>query len=130
MIRINYQLNVQISGGPRASHAGSLRVGAYDAIRVTVPAETTDLEIELQPASSDDQVTFLMITANRYTGLTYTINEETIPHTLDAPQLLLGGGGVSLLDAAPQSLSVSNNDETSAASIEVLVGRDPIAPQS
>ncbi|CAN5908693.1 hypothetical protein BH23GEM7_BH23GEM7_23910 [soil metagenome] len=126
MIRINYQLNVQVAGGPKASYAGSLQVEAYDVINVAVPPATDDLEIQLQPGTASEQVTFLMITSDRFADLSYKVNDAaaTEVYALNAPQLLIGSGAVSLLDEVPQPLVISNAHGTEAANINILVGRD------
>jgi hypothetical protein len=84
--------------------------------------------VGLQPGETAGQVKFLMITAKPYrdssgNSLTYTVNDGTTGITLDAPQVLVGSGGVALLDSAPKSLSFTST-LSQDVSIQILVGRD------
>jgi hypothetical protein len=124
MIRINYQLNVQVAGGPKLSYAGSLDVDAYDVIHVSVPSGGEPYVVELQPGTESGQVRFLLLTSDRYTSLIYKVNdaEAEEEYALDGPQLLIGSGAVSLLDDVPGSLILTNAAE--ATVIHVFVGRN------
>ncbi len=135
--RINWTIDVQVSGGPKILTSQSIAVEAYDSIKVTVlgtgdppvPLDAdTNKEVQVQPGGSG-AVSFLAITSNRYdTGLTYQVNEEADPSTnpgiaLDRPHILVGQGAVSLLDPAPTSLFFSSTI-VEDAEIHILVGRD------
>lgn len=134
--KINWTLDVQVTGGPKISASRSLSVEAYDKIEVAIPAATAattpgTATVQVQPGGVG-QVQFLLITSSVYNAqLTYKVNQDTNdPIALDELQLLMGGGAIGLLDEAPQSLIFSNGiwDTTSeqgqSASVQILVGRD------
>jgi hypothetical protein len=124
--KISWMLSVQVIGGPKVSASQTTEVEAYDKIQVTVAAGASNKAVEVQPGGSG-QVTFLLITSNKYdpSKLTYKVNDgtSTTTFTLDAPQFLMGRGGVALLDPAPKTLFFSNT-LTEDVSVEILVGRD------
>lgn len=133
--RINWKMDVQVSGGPKISASQSIAVEAYDSIKVTVlgtvSGPDTVKEVQVQPGSSG-QVSFLAITSDRYdTGLTYSVNEDTNPSiVLDRPHILFGQGAVGLLNPdhtddtfAPTSLFFSSTISEDTE-IHILVGRD------
>lgn len=133
--KIHVTIDVQVVGGPKLSVSLEQEVEAYDKIQVSVEKNATNKEVELQPSSSSGQVKFLMISltdSNNYGDqVTYKVNSsdpsaQTIP--LDAPQVLIGAGGVKmLLDAPPQSLFFTNNLNEDI-SVQILVGRDATPP--
>jgi hypothetical protein len=143
MPKINWTLDVQITGGPKISVPRAVNVEAYDKIEVDILAATdastpTTATVDVQPGGTD-QVKFLLITSSVYNAdLTYTADDTdpAIPTiALDEPQLLMGDheeGAVGLLGAAPQSLIFSNGIWNEGAgqsvSVQILVGRDAIAP--
>jgi hypothetical protein len=134
---INWTLNVQVVGGPKISDSKTLEVEAYDKIQVVIEATGNPVEVEIQPSITEGQVKFLMISltdSNTYGNqVIYTVNDPPDENnssdpkqiSLDAPQLLIGKGGVKLLDSAPQRLYFKNElDEE--ISVQILVGRDAI----
>jgi len=130
MMRINYQLNVQIPNGPRMSLSGRVEAEAYDVIDLSLPVRTDagtaeDLEVQLQPGTSDGQVKLMVITASRYEDLSYKVNDAAADAVaLNGPLLLAGSGAVSLIDSAPASLFFDNAGDA-PASIQILIARDP-----
>ena len=129
--KIGWTLSISIASGPQASHTKSIEVEAYDSMKVEVPMNTADLEVQLQPGLPPTEgtlVKFLAISASRYEDLTYKVNEDTAdPVTLDGPQVF-AGGAVQLLAEDPETLFFSNASTTDDATVEVLVGRDVTPP--
>jgi hypothetical protein len=132
MAKINCTVNVQVTDGPKMSLTTTTDVEAYDKIDVTVVKNAVDTKVQLQPGGAG-QVQFLMITADKYDpSLTYTVNvaagggggggPPVVP--LDGPHILMGKGGVSLLDDAPTDLFFTNADPNADAKVHVLLGRD------
>ncbi len=123
--KINWSLNVQIEGGPKAIKNDSLAVEAYDKIRVLVVAGAIDKEIALQPVVG--QVKFLIITSDKYDEtLAYKVNDSATPvreANLDGPQMFIGKGAVSLLHPEPERFFFTNG-LTEDAEIEIIIGRD------
>ena len=124
--KINITMTVQVVGGPQISESLTKLVEAYDKIQVTIAANASDKKVQVQPGCSG-QVQLLMIrlTDSKHygDGVTYKVNDGTAVNTLDAPQVLMGKGGVKLLDPAPNKLFFTNT-QTEDVSVEILVGRD------
>ena len=126
-IKINWALNAQIADGPRIVAADAIDVDAYDNIEVTVPKHQNNADgtaiVNAQPGDQS-HVMFLLITADTYQNspLSYIIDGSNKVVKLDAPQLLIGAGAVSLLAGAPTKLTFTNTGPTDAA-IRILVGR-------
>lgn len=131
--KINWSALVQVVGGPKLSASDTAVVEAYDKIRINIEAGT-DKEVEIQPGG-EGQASLLMIVSSKYSNpgsetekLTYKVNDGTDSIELDGPHLLIGKGAVSLLDAAPTSLSFTN-DLGVDVSVDILVGRDATPPE-
>jgi hypothetical protein len=121
---INWTLNLQVPLGPRVAQSGALTVEAYDKVNLTLEAGATDVDVDVQPASTAGQVTFVAITASVYDELlTYSPDGGTTTHALEAPVALLGAGAVALLNAAPEQLRLANGT-ADPVTVEILVGRD------
>ena len=124
---INWSLNVQVSGGPKMMASDTKEIEAYDKIEVTIEAETTDKQVEIQPGGGG-RVQFLLIKSDTYSeDLTYKVNDLTKIIKLDALQVFIGNGAVELLTQSPENL-VFTNDLTTPVSIEILVGRMATLP--
>jgi len=126
--KINWELDVQIVGGPKMSASTTISVDAYDVIDVKVPGgdSTTPgtATVEVQPGGAG-QVRFLLIAASQYSEkLTYSVTGGASNVELDAQQMLAGKGAVGLLDAAPGTLSFSNTlGSGKDVTVTILVGR-------
>ena len=46
---INWSLNAQVSGGPKVMASDTKEIEAYDKIEVTIEADNTDKQVEIQP---------------------------------------------------------------------------------
>jgi hypothetical protein len=124
---INWSLNAQVSGGPKVMASDTKEIEAYDKIEVTIEAETTDKQVEIQPGGAG-RVQFLLIKSDTYSeDLTYKVNDLTKIIKLDALQVFIGNGAVELLTEPPEKL-VFTNDLTTPVSIEILVGRMATLP--
>jgi len=125
---INWSLNAQIVGGPKVMASATKEIEAYDKIEVTIEADTTDKEVEIQPGGAG-KVLFLLIKSDTYSNdssdvekLTYKVNELTTTIELDALHVFIGNGAVLLLTEPPEKL-VFTNKLLTPVSIEILVGR-------
>jgi len=120
---INWSLNAQVSGGPKVMASDTKEIEAYDKIKVTIEAGTTE-EVDIQPGV-DDRVKFLLIKSDTYSkDLTYKVNNPTSADIikLDALHVFIGIGAVGLLKESPKKL-IFTNDLATPVSIEILVGR-------
>jgi hypothetical protein len=127
---INWSLNIQVIGGPKVMASDTKEIEAYDKIEVTIEADTTDKEVEIQPGGAN-KVQFLLIKSDTYSSdvekLTYKVNELTTIIELDALQVFIGNGAVELLTEPPEKLVFTNKFLT-PVSIEILVGRMATSP--
>ena len=133
--RIDWSYNIEVSGGLKISDSNSITVEAYDKIEVVVEVKKNPTEVAIQPSDKVGQVQFLLIRSNIYDPklLTYSVNkgetEEKKLFKLDKPLLLVGEGGVGLLDKvnAPTKLFFYNTlGGKKDAEITILVGRNAI----
>lgn len=125
---ISLTLSVQVAGGPKLVAAKTLAVEAYEKITLTVPNDSTDVQVELQPGGVG-VVKLIMITSDAYgDDLTYSPDGGTTAIGLDQPHLFMGAGGVGVL-GSPETLIFNNAlGSPSSAKIELLVGRDASGP--
>jgi hypothetical protein len=127
--KIQWTLDVQVTGGPRISESRTMTLEAYDKLEVLILDGTEAQEIQVQPGESL-QVQFLLISSNQYgPQLSYSVNseepEEANRIKLDAPQVLAGEGGMGLLGDAPKKLYFYNSlGSGKDASVAILVGRN------
>jgi len=127
-ISVNWKFQAAVQGGPNlAADQPPINVAAYDVIQATIPATTPTFTVHVQPITATGQLLFFALTSDKYdAGLTYTVNASATVHTLDGPLLLIGGGAVGLLDAAPPQTLTLGNTLAAPANIQILVGRkDP-----
>lgn len=122
---LKWSLTAQIPGGPNISSSQTFDIEAYDSISLDVVGGAVNIEVQLQPSTTANQVSALVIISDHYSPqLNYRVNVNTNPEILvDQPQILMGTGAVGLLDLAPTSLFFSNNLAETVA-IKILVGRD------
>ena len=127
MPNISWSMTAQVPGGPKLSLSKTFEVGAYDAIEAVL-SDNTPKTLDVQPSTSSDQIKFLIISSNLYNeSITYTVSDTdgVSDKKLDAPQVLLGEGAVSLLGAVPKQIEFTNGSGQEVR-ISILVGRDPV----
>ncbi len=124
----NWQLDVEIKGGPQISLKEVLTVDAYGTIDVTVPAKTTSggagkISVDVQPGGAT-KVHFLLMTSSVYDKkLTFTVDSSTEKRFLDTP-LLLAKGAVALLGKIQKMTFVNDIKTPKAAAVRIVVGRE------
>ena len=118
-------INADVASGPKLKESRTLAIDAYDKISVTVPDETNNLEVELQPGGTGS-VRLLIVKSSHYgEELKYTVNAGTTDHVLDEPHFLVGTGAVGLFGAEPTKLVFDNAlGAGKDAQIQILIGRD------
>jgi hypothetical protein len=117
--KIGWTLSAQVAGGPKEVISGVLEVGAYDRVQAVVPAGGTTT-VDVQPG---DGAQFLLVAANRYTDLAYTVDGGSAV-ALDGPHILVGAGAVGLLGATQNQFEFDNGGAEDVT-VRVLVGRNP-----
>lgn len=124
--KINWTVSVQVAGGPAISETKTIEIDAYDKMDVVIDDNSTDKEVQVQPASTGIQ--FLMIKTDNYGDkLKYKVNDGTSSTSdivLDSPvHLFIGNGAINLFGKAPIKFLFSNSLGKNAA-VKILVGRD------
>jgi hypothetical protein len=124
---INLTMNVSVPGGGQVSADTTLEVAAYDRISEEIPNDGNPIELNLQPAVAGT-LQFLAIWSSAYgQGLTYRVNEPNAdPLPLDRVQIF--SGPPALLVEDPLHRIYVTNQETENVTVEVLLGRDAVAP--
>lgn len=131
MSTINLAANIVVAGGPALSFKREIAAEAYELLDFIVPANTTDLKVELQPGSG---MSLLAITAGWYgpkLSFRATQADETTRFVLDEPLLLAGGAIAAFGSEQPKVLYFSNQTADAAAKeakVMVLVARDATPP--
>ena len=138
MSNINWSMTAQVSGGPKLSLSKTFEVDAYDEVEADVPSDNSPKTLEVQPSSSTERVKFLVISSTQYSkDITYSLGgddtddtDDTTEIKLDAPQVFLGEGAISLLGEQPPKTISFTNDCGKDVRISILVGRTPIVGSS
>lgn len=122
---LNWSFGVDITDGPRLSGSDTLTVGAYDKLNVTVPAGSTDTDVQLQPAETSGKVSVVVVRASAADPqVTLSADEGSTAFALDGPVVLIGAGAVRMLADPPTTLRLTNGTAEDVV-VDVLVGRDP-----
>ena len=128
MPQLSYNLASPSAVGATRTATGRLTVPAYAVPRGTVPpaagGNPTTTTVALPTPANNGAVRFLMISSDVYEELEYTVNGGADVYPLDGPMLLVGTGAVTLLDAAPTALAISNASAIVTPTVEIIVGRD------
>jgi hypothetical protein len=141
MKNLNASASFQIPGGPTLSATASVEIEAYDRIDITLVPGDNNKIVEIQPGSAG-QLRLLVIKSSLYDdegNLTYLVSDgstDSAVVNLDAPQIFVGAGAVSLFGVDPplnikftNGLTPSGPSDTSKdANIEILVARDATPP--
>ncbi len=126
MSMITWQFQASIPGGPAFTITQpNIAVGAYDVASATIGAGASNIDVVVQPSSTQGDVVFMVVSSDTYdAGLTYKIDGGATGHALDAPHVMLGAGAVGFMNAGapPQKLTFSSS-LAKDANIQVIVGR-------
>lgn len=119
MTTIKSSVDVQVVGGPRVNFNDALEVDTYDVFTVVVAKGGADQVVHLVPAGVT--VKLLLIRSSAPDDLVTFDNGAGTVKLKNA--VLLAGGAVDLLAAAPASLTFNNNTAADVT-VTILVGRD------
>jgi hypothetical protein len=121
---ITVSLDVRLGSGPSWAVTRQLAVDAIDVVDVVIEHGAADLEVPIQPGGT---VRLIMVSSDPANDeLTYkTSSGGSESYALDQPHLLMGEGGLGMLEgsAPPTSLFFSKSG-TADARVSILVGRD------
>jgi hypothetical protein len=117
---IKYNFVASVEGGPSISASGTMDVAVYSVMEVTVPAGGS----AVFDASPDATGHLLIITANSYDDITYTVSGG-VTATLDGPHVLLGSGAVGFLNSGtPVETITFNSTAADDVDVTLMLGRD------
>ena len=119
MTTIKSSIDVQVIGGPRVNFNDVLEVDTYDVFTVLVAKGGADRVVNVVPAGVT--VKLLLIRSSAADDLVTFDNGAGTVTLKNA--VLLAGGAVGLLAAAPASLTFNNNTAADVT-VTILVGRD------
>lgn len=124
MQTITISVEVRLASGPAWASTQQLMVDAVDVIDVVIASGATDFKVPVQPGGV---VKMILVSPDPASGeLSYKSETSgTEIYKLDQPHLLMGEGGVGMLEGAvaPTSLFFSKSGTTDAR-VSILVGRD------
>jgi hypothetical protein len=93
---INVRAHVSVANGPSLAVRRQMTVDAIDKLTVVVPADTTEMAVDVQP-SPGDMIRLLVVLSDVYSeALTYQVDvpngSDPLPElTIDAPRGVAGG---------------------------------------
>jgi len=99
----------------------------YEKLEASIPGGSVATMVNVQP-SLLTQLKAIMIIAERYEDLSFTVDEEVTVRTLDGPLVLIGPGNIAMLGATVNNLVFTNANATAANMITILVARTAIEP--
>jgi hypothetical protein len=120
-------MSIAAAGGPTVSTDNHFEAEAYEKIEADIPKDSVATTVEVQPGALT-QLQAIIITAERYEKLTFTVDEEVTVHTLDGPLMLVGAGNIAMLGATLGNLVFTNTDTEDANMVTILVARTAIEP--
>jgi hypothetical protein len=121
-------MGLSMEEGPSIVADDHFNAQGYDKIEAVIPKSSVPTTINVQP-SLLTELQAIMIIADVYTDLTYTVDEGVTPITLDAPLLLVGPGNIALLGATVNDITFTNANATTARNVTILVARTAIEPE-
>ncbi len=125
---LTWGMNMAVAGGPSLVASDHSDVEGYDKIEAEIPKSSVPTTLNVQP-SLLTELKALIILADVYEDLTYTVDEGVTPNILDGPLMLIGPGNIALLGATVNDLIFTNANATIARNVTILVARDAIEEQ-
>ncbi len=121
---VKWSLNISVPGGAKLAPAGTIDIESYEVIDVDIDA-AGEATLTLNAL---DTATFLVVTAGRYTDLTYEFGSGGSAVDFTAPLVLLSAAEVALLGGTlPETMTVTNADADNGVKVTALIGRDVAA---
>jgi hypothetical protein len=129
MATINWGMNVVVTDGPSMAADDHFEAEAYDMNTITVPpkvlTEKGTAIVDVQPGDPGDLLA-IMITSDKYEGITYKVDLGATPIVLDGPLTLVGQGAISLLGATQNVFTFENDNLLIPAHIRILAIRNAV----
>ena len=126
--QVTYRMELSVEDGPSIVLNDHFDAEGYDKIEAVIPKDSAVTTVNVQP-SLLTQLQAIMIIAERYEDLTYTVDEGITPFTLDGPLLLVGPGNIGMLGITVNDLVFTNADALVDNMVTILVARTAIEPE-
>jgi hypothetical protein len=120
-------MELSVADGPSLLPNDHFDAEAYGKIEADIPEGSVATTVNVQP-SLLTELQAILITAERYEDLTFTVDEGVVPITLSGPLLLIGPGNIGLLGASVLDLVFTNADTEEPNMVTILVARTAIEP--
>lgn len=124
---VTYRMELSVEDGPSLTPNDHFDSEAYEKAEVEIPENSVPTTVNVQP-SLLTELQAIMIKADVYEDLTYTVDEGVTPQTLDGPLMLVGPGNIALLGATVNDITFINANATTARNVTILVARTAIEP--
>lgn len=124
---VTYEMSLSVAGGPTITADDHFNTEGYEKIEATIPEGSAPTTVNVQP-SALTELQAILITAERYEDLTFTVDEEVTTKTLDGPLMLIGPGNIGMLGATVNDLIFTNADSEDENMVTILVARTAIEP--
>jgi len=92
-----------------------------------IPKGSAPTTVKVQP-SDVTELKAIIILAQSYADLTFTVDLDQTVRTLDAPLVLIGPGNIALLGISVKDLIFTNASVTTDNMVTILVARTAIPP--
>jgi hypothetical protein len=117
---LNWNLSVNVTGGPQLSGAAALEVEGYDKLDVVLPADGKSHTVKIGPGTWDSVSLVLISASQPGEQLSYKVGK--VDTRINGTHLLVGTGAVSLLGSGDAKLDFTNGSGADVT-LEILVGR-------
>ncbi len=124
---MTYELSLSVAEGPEVSANNHFEAEAYEKIEALIPKGSVPTTVKVQPGALTE-LKAMIITAQSYADLTFTVDADVTVHTLDAPLPLIGAGNIGLLGATVNDLIFTNANAETDNMVTILVARTAIEP--
>lgn len=124
---MKWNLSVSVEGAPTLTSFEDTDTDAIDSVSVVVE-KNASFAVEIQPGSLDE-VKFLYIKLHEsdlYKKITYKFSDENGDSSdviLDKDHFLASGELIKLYGKSPKTITFTNSDNDSGATIDVVVAR-------
>lgn len=125
---VTYRMELSAEGGPSMNPDGHFDAEGYEKIEAIIPKNSVATRVNVQP-SDITQLHAIIVLAQSYEDLTYTVDEGLTEKTLDGPLMLIGPGNIAdHFGATANDLIFTNADATTDNMVTILVARTAIEP--
>lgn len=127
---VTYRMELSVADGPSVAPDDHFDAESYTKIEATIPKNSVATTVNVQP-SLLTELQAILITAESYEDLTFTVDEGIVPITLDGPLMLIGPGLIALLAGIAGTLNdlvFTNANATVDNMVTILLARTAIEP--